>query len=61
MEINVGDEPILVMRLLVYLRKQKYHSHFFFYKNGGQEDKTGPLWVLVPLGRGKVEGEDVRG
>jgi hypothetical protein len=25
-----------------------------FFKNGEQEDKTGPVWGLVPVGVGKI-------
>jgi hypothetical protein len=25
-----------------------------FFKNGGQEDKTGPVWGLVAVGEGDV-------
>jgi hypothetical protein len=27
-------------------------SFFFFLQNGEQEDKTGPVWGLVPEGEG---------
>jgi hypothetical protein len=39
------------------LKKQKMSFYFFLflYKTGEQEGKTGPVWGLVPVGRGEYK------
>jgi hypothetical protein len=39
------------------LYKQKY----LFFKNGEQEEKTGPIWGLATVGEGRIQGKGVGG
>jgi hypothetical protein len=32
-----------------------------FFKNSGQEDKIGPVWGLIPVGGGMIQGKGVGG
>jgi hypothetical protein len=43
----------------IYMEMPQWNSPYrylkqaiFFFKNGRQEGKTGPVWGLVPVGRG---------
>jgi hypothetical protein len=37
--------------IIAVLNKQ---TKCLFFKNGGQEGKTGPVWGFVPVGAGKI-------
>jgi hypothetical protein len=39
----------------------KQKSHYFFYKKGEQEDRTGPVWGLVPVGGERKKEKAVGG
>jgi hypothetical protein len=45
---------------LQYEFKQKCYLNFF-YKNGKQEGKTGPVWGVGTSGRGRIQGKGVEG
>jgi hypothetical protein len=42
--------------LCIYLNK-----NVFFFTKTELEGKTGPVWELVPVGRGRMRGEAVAG
>jgi hypothetical protein len=43
--------------LYSYLKKTK--MSFFFYKIREQEGRIGPIWGLVPVGRGRMQGKGI--
>jgi hypothetical protein len=47
------------MPYVVTFNKQK--CHFFLFKIGEQEGKTGSIWGLVLVEGGRMWGKDVRG
>jgi hypothetical protein len=44
-----------------FCRYLKQTKNVFFFKNGGQEGKIGPVWVLAPVGGERILGKGVEG